>query len=127
MELNNGLYTVESTEVNGDVFDALIRLNPSHFIYAAHFPGEPITPGVCILQAALELLELYLGTALSVGRVKNVKFLKVITPDRTPLVHFRFRSVMESEGSISAQCTVDSENDVYAKISLICRRRTGRN
>ena len=127
MELNNGLYTVESTEVTGEGFDALIRLNPSHFIYAAHFPGEPITPGVCILQTALELLELFLGTVLSVERVKNVKFLKVITPGGTPLVRFRFRTVQESEGTISAQCTVDTECEAYAKLSLTCTRRTGRS
>ena len=27
-----------------------VRLNASHVIYKAHFPGMPITPGVCIIQ-----------------------------------------------------------------------------
>ena len=27
-----------------------IQLHPEHVIYQAHFPGSPITPGVCIIQ-----------------------------------------------------------------------------
>ena len=33
-----------------------IRLNPDHEIYRAHFPGNPITPGVCIVQIISEVL-----------------------------------------------------------------------
>ena len=31
-----------------------VILNPDHLIYKAHFPGQPVTPGVCILQMIQE-------------------------------------------------------------------------
>ena len=80
MKFLNNLYHI----VSKDVVDASIRYNihldASHFIYQAHFPDEPITPGVCIIQIAKELLEEHLGIGLEIQKVKNVKFLNVISP-----------------------------------------------
>ena len=56
MKLIDSLYKVisDTRSETGHVFS--IELDPEHFIYKAHFPGEPITPGVCIMQIAKELL-----------------------------------------------------------------------
>ena len=49
MKLIDSLYKVisDTRSETGHVYS--IELDPEHFIYKAHFPGEPITPGVCIL------------------------------------------------------------------------------
>ena len=69
MKFLNNLYHI----VSKDVVDASIRYNihldASHFIYQAHFPDEPITPGVCIIQIAKELLEEHLGIGLEIQKV----------------------------------------------------------
>ena len=57
MKLLNDLYSIISRTDGEGRCDFTIELNPQHFIYKAHFPGEPITPGVCIMQIAKELLE----------------------------------------------------------------------
>ena len=38
-----------------EAMTADIRLLPDNVIYKAHFPEKPITPGVCIVQMAVEL------------------------------------------------------------------------
>ena len=43
--------------VQADDFGATVRLLPESAVYRGHFPGYPITPGVCIVQIALELAE----------------------------------------------------------------------
>ena len=86
MLLRNNLYTISQKEINGLNGCFTIELNSSHFIYLAHFPEEPITPGVCIVQIGQELLELLLEESclkkyrLEIKKVKNVKFLSVISP-----------------------------------------------
>ena len=52
MMLLNDFYQI--TEQASQAFR--IRLNPAHEIYRAHFPGQPITPGVCQIQLVTELL-----------------------------------------------------------------------
>ena len=73
MILKDNFYTILRKDVDAMAYD--IRLNPAHTIYQAHFPGEPVTPGVCILQIARELLEDLLQRPLAVKSVKNMKFL----------------------------------------------------
>ena len=43
--------------VRADALGATVRLLPESAVYRGHFPGYPITPGVCLVQIALELIE----------------------------------------------------------------------
>ena len=52
MSLKDSLYHIVSCESG----KAVVRLDPSSPVYAAHFPGYPITPGVILIQIATELL-----------------------------------------------------------------------
>ena len=56
MLFRNNLYFIDAAQRTEDGAVYTLRLNPDHVIYKAHFPGEPITPGVCILQIGQELL-----------------------------------------------------------------------
>ena len=80
MILKNSLYVIEGQSVAEGTVCYDIRLQADHTIYKAHFPGEPITPGVCVIQMAKELLEDYLQRRLTIKAVKNVKFLAVVSP-----------------------------------------------
>lgn len=121
MKLRDSLFTIISERHDGGVNDYTIKLNPTNFIYAAHFPGEPITPGVCIMQTAHELLETAVGADLSVRRVKNIKFLKIIKPDMTPCITFSFTNISTQANSVKAQAIVRDDENLYAKLSLECQ------
>jgi 3-hydroxymyristoyl/3-hydroxydecanoyl-(acyl carrier protein) dehydratase len=55
--LLNSFYTLEAApETTPTRVQATIRLNPDHAIFAGHFPGQPVVPGVCMLQIIKELL-----------------------------------------------------------------------
>lgn len=123
MKLLDSLYSVTNEVVTDVDHSYTIKLNAEHFIYAAHFPGEPITPGVCIMQIAHELLELHLGKQLDIDTVKNVKFLHVITPTETPVVCYTLQKVSVEERLVKAQVNVSYEGDSYAKLSLVCQIR----
>lgn len=127
MKLLNELYTITRETHEDGAHDYLLRLNARHFIYAAHFPGEPITPGVCILQIAHELLQLALKKPLKIICVKNVKFMKLVSPDQIREIHYSISKISESvsaEGDgknvVRAQITVsDNDGAEYAKLSLM--------
>lgn len=123
MKLLDSLYSVTNEVVTDVDHSYTIKLNAEHFIYAAHFPGEPITPGVCIMQIAHELLELHLGKQLDIDVVKNVKFLRIITPTETPVVCYTLQKVSVEERLVKAQVNVSYEGDSYAKLSLVCQIR----
>lgn len=51
-----------------------------HPAYAGHFPGNPILPGVVLLDEALHTLAAREGLALAVGQIKSAKFPSPIQP-----------------------------------------------
>ncbi|MGN0190986.1 MAG: hydroxymyristoyl-ACP dehydratase [Candidatus Cryptobacteroides sp.] len=121
MKLLNSLYKIVSESVSESGHDYLIALEPGHFIYKAHFPGEPITPGVCIMQIAQELLSLHFGQPLAMDTVRNIKFLKIISPVATPQVCFSISKEEISGTRVKAQVAVTGGGECYAKLSLICK------
>ena len=86
MMLLNDFYQI--TEQASQAFR--IRLNPAHEIYRAHFPGQPITPGVCQIQLVTELLSQLLDAEATLTDCKNVKYLSVVRPEETPELTVRF-------------------------------------
>lgn len=123
MKLKGSLFSVEDRQEDGGVFEFDIRLNADHFIYKAHFPGEPITPGVCILQIAEELLETAMGCGMDLSCVRNIKFLRIIKPDETPSLTFVINPSESDDGSVKAQVAAVHDGETYAKLSLVCKKR----
>lgn len=129
MKLKNNLYKIISKEEVNSIFNYTVELNPSCVIYQAHFPGEPITPGVCIVQIGKEVIEDLLLEQSSVSRrleiikAKNIKFLSVISPNETPILTYQVRKLGYSDDNmtIETQIVVNSNDKSMAKISLVMK------
>lgn len=121
MKLQDSLYTIISDQINESEHDYTIKLDHEHFIYKAHFPGEPITPGVCIMQIAHELLEFHTSLSLNIQCVKNVKFLRIIMPNENSIVTYRLQKITIEDNEVKVMVTVFNENDTFAKLSVVCK------
>ena len=120
MTLKNKLYTIADRQHEGETTRFSLNLNAAHEIYGAHFPGEPVTPGVCLVQMAGELLEECLGRKLQLKKAVNVKFLSPVSPVITPSVRFTVSPApADAEGLIRSSVRVEYESRVMAKMSLI--------
>lgn len=121
MILKNSLYTIADKKMEGSGIFYQILLDKNHFIYKAHFPNEPITPGVCIIQIAKELLEDYLHEEYEISYIKNIKFLSVLSPLSTPSVAYVFDKVtfLPETNECKTQVQVQQDNVLFAKLSII--------
>lgn len=119
MKLQNSFYHIDCTSATKDEFLFDISFNADHVIYRAHFPEKPITPGVCILQIAQELLELQIRRYLHLIRVVNVKYLAVLSPTENTKVTYRFSKLTEGEKDCKVHVQVENANGTFAKLSLV--------
>lgn len=119
MQLIDNLLRLINITDSENGFVVELETNPSCLIYKAHFPGNPITPGVCIIQAAGELLERKINRKIWLKTVKNVKFLMVLIPEEGKKIRYNFSNLVEEENGCKVQVTVNDDTTVYAKISLI--------
>lgn len=100
---------ISSYEVEGG--DAVrVRLFPEHEIFKAHFPGYPITPGVCVAQMAVEVMSYLRRQKLALRGVKDMKFLKPVLPSEVTELLF----------TVKGDSVVVSEDDViFAKMTFV--------
>ena len=120
MILKNQLYQIEHSQEGEGTKLFTIRLLKDCPIYRAHFPGQPITPGVCIVQIVQELLEQIVGQTLEINEVKNVKFLNILTPTDNPEVDIVFTAIETGNGSVSAKAKVKDATTEFTTVSIVC-------
>ena len=118
MQFLDNLFITQSITDTENGFITVLCCNPKHLVYQAHFPGNPITPGACLLQTASEVLQRKLGRPLFLKASKNVKYLNVLVPAEGKEVRFTFSNLVESETECKAQVVIADEASVYTKMSL---------
>lgn len=75
-------YTIRTLEqLDEQKYIAGITLNKQHDIFKGHFPDQPVTPGVCMMQIVKELSEQILERKLFMYKSSNVKFMALINPE----------------------------------------------
>lgn len=123
MILNNSLYRISSSTIQEQSF--ILELLPDCPIYQAHFPEMPITPGVCIIQIASELLQELLQSDFELAAVSNAKFLAVINPLETAVVTYTFKKMVfdEDTKTLKVSVTVGNADTIFTKLSLVYKKR----
>lgn len=116
MKLINDFFFIEKTRRGDGAIECMVRLNPEHYIYKAHFPGTPVTPGVCIIQMATEILEDEYGKSLSLSEVAKARFKQVIVPIAKPV--FSFKIVDKNERNLNVRVDIESSDIIFAQLSL---------
>jgi len=120
MQLLNQLYNVENLNTTDGIIHADVSFMTDCDIIKAHFPGEPVTPGVCIIQIAVELASAAMGKKLILKGVRNAKFLSVINPATCPAVHYEI-CPREAEDCCHLTATVTApDSTICSKLSLNC-------
>lgn len=118
MNFLDNLFIIQSIEKTDTGFTAKLRCNPEHLVYKAHFPGNPITPGACLLKTAGGVLQQKLGRPLYLKASKNIKYLNLLIPEEGKEVCFNFSNFSEVENGCKAQVVIADEASVYTKMSL---------
>ena len=118
MNYLDDLFLIKSTEETETGFVARLCCNPAHAVYQVHFPGNPITPGACLLKTAREVLQQKTGRPLYLKTSKNIKYLSLLVPEAGKEVRFEFSNFTEIENGCKAQLVIADETSVYSKMSL---------
>lgn len=98
-------------------------LNPEHTIYRAHFPGNPITPGVCLIQIVGELLQIKFQIVLDLKKVVNLKFVSTISPIEQQVIDIKFTQIANETKEVKAKGYILSADNVMTKFSLVFEKR----
>lgn len=112
-------YKTEQYKSDGGQINAVIRINPQHDIFKGHFPNNPVTPGVCMLQIFKELAENHLQRKLQIKECSNVKFMALINPGTDPVLELNLALSETESGVFKAKATASFENTTAIKLSIV--------
>ena len=117
----NDFYTVISHEKTEKGFRAHITLNKDHQIFNGHFPGNPVTPGVCMMQIVKDLTENFTASKLFLKSASNVKFMAIINPFETPDLVLEL-DINENEDEIKVKNTTTFGGTIALKLSVTYKK-----
>lgn len=114
--LKNNLYTIESfTNAEGKV-NAAIQLHATHKIFEGHFPGQPVLPGVCMMQIIKEILEKAVEKELFMQSADQCKFLSMVDPNVSGRLDVEINYSKTADENIAVNAILKSENQVFLKM-----------
>ena len=92
-------FSIVSERIDGStgVFD--VRLNPECEVYEGHFPGEPVSPGVCNIEMLLECAQRVAGFPLRARKINRCRLTTLITPISHPELELHI-NLTEKEPSL---------------------------
>ncbi|MBO9592325.1 MAG: 3-hydroxyacyl-ACP dehydratase [Niabella sp.] len=115
--LKNNLYTVTVFENNTGTLAAAISLNTAHPIFDGHFPGQPVLPGVCMMQIVKELTEEATGKKLFLNDATQCKFLSMVDPGKTPELQVMVDYKEPGDHTIAINAVLKSTEATFFKMS----------
>ncbi len=78
--LNKGFFNFETVKFDEATLTGHIELNKEHAIYDGHFPGTPVTPGVCQVEMIKEIFSDFVKEELHLIKARDIKFMNMINP-----------------------------------------------
>lgn len=116
MTVLQDLFSLQSISYADGLCQASLLPRTESAIYCAHFPGSPITPGACLVQAVGEILAQATGVPQHLVTVKNVKFVNMIVPGDNHPVDFQ---IQYTPADGRAKVVVSKDGEIYSKMSLV--------
>jgi len=117
-------YTLQSVDSTGEAaYTAKITLNARHEIFQGHFPGNPVTPGVCMMQIIKEITKQIINAPLQLQSASNVKFTAIINPVVNPDLTLEFEVNETEEGLIKVKNTTAYGETIALKLSCMFVKR----
>jgi 3-hydroxyacyl-[acyl-carrier-protein] dehydratase len=116
-------YKILSEEKTGDSkYNVTILINEKHEVFNGHFPGNPIMPGVCMIQIIKELTETITQSSLMIQTLTNVKFMALINPEVTPELRLELDIVTTEEDLVKVKNTTYFNDTVALKLSNVYKK-----
>ena len=115
-------YKVTNLEVAESSATANITINKDHDIFKGHFPGNPVTPGVCMMQIIKELTEQVVNEKLFMQSSNNVKFMAIINPEVNPELELTL-NISEEDGIYKVKNITKFDETVALKLSTTYRKK----
>jgi 3-hydroxyacyl-[acyl-carrier-protein] dehydratase len=108
-------FTFQLTESGPGFAKARVTINAQHPLYKGHFPEQPVTPGVVLVEIIRQVLSSVVNKQLMMDSAKELKFMAPVIPSVVSQVNLNIE-YSETNCKISANCIIADEVRTFVKL-----------
>lgn len=102
-----------------NTISANLTLNTAHQIFKGHFPGQPVVPGVCMMQMIKEIVESATGKKTRLAKSDHAKFLSMIVPRDNKIIKAELKYSVNENGEIQVVASLFDEGVICLKYKAL--------
>jgi len=113
--LQGDFFHITTLQTADNTVAALLEINPAHALFGGHFPGQPVVPGVCMMQMVKEITEQVLGKATKLVKADQIKFLALLIPAENQPLRMELKLSARENGATGVDAQLLNEATVFFK------------
>lgn len=98
--LQGDFFTITTLQAENNTVNAVLQIEAGHRIFEGHFPGQPVVPGVCMMQIVKELMEEVLGRPTRLVKADHLKFLSMVNPKENATITAQLKYTPNDRGEV---------------------------
>jgi 3-hydroxyacyl-[acyl-carrier-protein] dehydratase len=120
--LQESFFQFTTPQTDGNTSTTTITLNAGHQIFEGHFPGQPVVPGVCMMQMVKEVLENIVGTKTKLVKAGDMKFLAILNPQVNGAANMHVTYTTTDDGNLKVDALIQQETSTFFKFKGIFKK-----
>lgn len=113
MLLKDKYFQIENVSRDGDAALCRVRLLPDCDVYRGHFPGHPVSPGVCNIEMVVECFNYCHGGSHRIKSIDRCRFTAVASPSVCPELDVAVSWTRTDGDGISVAASVKDDKRQY--------------
>lgn len=113
MLLDNRFYKTLKEDTDGLTGTYTIAILPDCNVYAGHFPGDPVCPGVCNIETIKECAMRLTGKVLRIKTIKQCRLTAIASPTICPEVDIILTATPTDDVTYTVVATIKDARQTY--------------
>lgn len=113
--LQGDFFTISHIKTTSFEIKATLLINAAHKIFDGHFPGQPVVPGVCMMQMVKEIMEQVTGKKTDLIKSGEMKFLAIIDPSKNNSISATLKYAIDDNQNMVVSAVLFKEELIHFK------------
>ena len=115
----NDFFKILSVEGAEGKFSVIAELNAAHEIFKGHFPGQPVVPGVCMVQMLKDTLAHIYKRKFTMKSASQLKYLAILNPDEVKVLNMEISVLKEDPEGLTVSGSFHKEGLIFLKYKAV--------
>jgi 3-hydroxyacyl-[acyl-carrier-protein] dehydratase len=120
--LQESFFQFTAPQTDGNTSQTTITLNAGHQIFDGHFPGQPVVPGVCMMQMVKEVLESITGAKTKLPKAGDMKFLAILNPLINSTAHMQITYTNADDDTLKVDALIKHDETTFFKFKGVFKK-----